>query len=72
MHIDSIKFSLTKLMHVKEIVTRVVFLRLIYVVVCSIVNVMIENIKIKVMFNNEAKVNCIFKRLINAAQLSVR
>ena len=33
---------------------------------------MIENIKIKTMFDNEAEVNCIFKRSTDAAQLSVR
>ena len=42
-----------------------------YVVVCSIVNVMIENIKIKAMFDNETEINCIFKRLINVVQLFV-
>ena len=59
-------------MHLKEIVTRVVFLRFMYAVVCPIVNVMIENIKIKAIFDSGAEVNCMFKRLINAAQLSVR
>ena len=66
------RLSSTKSVHLKEIVTRVVFLRLIYVVVCSIVNVMIENIKIKTMFNNETEVNCMFKRLIDIVQLFVR
>ena len=69
MHVDSMKLSSTKSMHLKEIVIRVVFLHFIYVVVCSIVNVMIENIKIKTMFNNEAEINCMFKRLIDVAQL---
>ena len=63
MHVDSMRLSSTESVHLKEIVTRVAFLRFMYVVACSIVNVMIENIKIKVMFNNEAEVNCIFKRL---------
>ena len=56
-------------MHLKKIVTRVAFLRFMYVVVCSIVNIMIENIKIKAMFDNEAKVNCMFKRLVDVVQL---
>ena len=30
---------------------------------------MIENIKIKTMFDSGAEIKCIFKRLINAAQL---
>ena len=71
-HVDSMRFSSTKSMHLREIVTRVAFLRLMYVVACSIVSVMIKNIKIKAMFNNEAEVNCMFKRLIDATQLSVR
>ena len=71
MHVDSIEFSSTKSVHLKKIVVRVVFLRLMYVVVCSIVSVMIENIKIKAMFNNETKVNCMFKRLTDVVQLFV-
>ena len=56
--VNSMRLSSTKSMHLKKIVTRVVFLRLMYVVVCSIVIVMIENIKIKAMIDSEAKVNC--------------
>ena len=59
-------------MHLKKIVTRVAFLRLMYTVACSTVNVMIKNIKIKAMFNSEAQVNCMFKRLTDAVQLFVR
>ena len=66
------RFSSTKSVHLKEIVIRVAFLRLMYVVACSIVNVMIEDIKIKAMFDNEAEINCMFKRLTDVAQLSVR
>ena len=65
------RLNSTKSVHLKEIVIRVVFLRFMYVV-CSIINVMIENIKIKAIFDNETEVNCMFKRLINAAQLFVR
>ena len=72
MHVDSMKFNSTKSVHLKNIVTRVTFLRFIYTVTYSIVNVTIENIKIKTIFNNEAEINCIFKWLIDAAQLSVR
>ena len=64
-HVDSMRFSSTKSMHLKKILTCVIFLRFMYVVVCSIVSVMIENIKIKAMFNNEAEINCMFKQLIN-------
>ena len=72
MHVDLMRFSSTKLMYLKKIMVRVAFLRFIYVVVCSIVNVMIKHIKIKTMFNNKAKINYMFKRLTDIAQLSVR
>ena len=72
MHIDSIKFNSTKSMHLRKIVARVIFLRFMYVVACLTINVIIENVKTKMMFNNKIKVNCIFKRLIDAAQLFVR
>ena len=71
-HVDSIRLNSTKSMHLKKIVIRVAFLRLMYVVACSIVNVIIENIKIKTMFDSRTKVNCMFRRLIDAVQLSVR
>ena len=70
-HVDSMRLNSTESVHLKEIVTRIVFLRLMYAVVCSIVNVMIEDIKIKAMFDSEAEVNCMFKRLIDVAQLLV-
>ena len=72
MHVDSMRVNSMKSMHLRKIVTRVAFLLLMYVVACLIVNIMIENIKIKAMFDNEAEVNCMFKRLINVAQLFIR
>ena len=66
------KFNSTKSIYLKEIVARVVFLRFMYVVICSIVSVIIENIKIKAMFDSEAEINCIFKQLIDAVQMFVR
>ena len=71
-HVDSMRFSSTKSVHLKKIVTRVAFLHFMYAVIYSIMNVMIENIKIKVMFDSEAEINCMFKRLIDAVQLFVR
>ena len=50
---------------------RITSLRLMYIVIYSTVDVMIENIKIKVIFNNGAEVNCMFKRLIDVAQLFI-
>ena len=61
MHVDLIKLNSAKLMHLKKIVARVVFLRFMYAVAYSTVNVIIENIKIKTMFDNKTKVNCMFK-----------
>ena len=61
MHVDSMRLNSTESVHLKEIVIRVVFLRLMYAVACSIVNVMIENIKIKAMFDSETEINCMFK-----------
>ena len=72
MHVDSMRLNLTKSVHLKKIVTRVVFLHFMYVVICSIVNVMIKNIKIKTIFNSGAEINYMFKRLIDAAQLFIR
>ena len=72
MHVDLIRFSLTKSMHLKKIVTRVVFLRFIYAIVCSTMKIMIKKVKIKTIFNNNAEINYISKKLINVVQLSIR
>ena len=66
-HVNSMRLSSTKSVYLKKIVARIAFLRFMYVVVCSIVNIMIENIKIKTIFDSGAEVNCMFKRLIDAA-----
>ena len=63
------RFNSTKSVYLKKIVTCVAFLCLIYVVVCLIVSVIIENVKIKTMFNNEIKIKYIFKRLTDIVQL---
>ena len=67
MYIDSIRFNSAKLIYLKDMVTRVTFLRFIYIVACLIVSVMIENIKLKTMFNKETEINCMFKWLMNIA-----
>ena len=72
MHVDSMKFNSMKSMHLKEIVARVIFLRFIYIVACSTMNIMIKDVKTKTIFNNKTKINCMFKRLINVIQLSMR
>ena len=43
-----------------------------YVIVCSTMNVSIDNIKIKTLFDNDIKINCMSKRLIDATQLFIR
>ena len=58
---SSMRLNSTKLMHLEKIVIRVAFLRFMYVVAYLIVNVMIENIKIKTMFDNDTVINCMFK-----------
>ena len=71
-YVDFIKLSSTKSMRLKKIVIRVIFLRFIYTIVCSTMNMMIKNIKIKAIFNNDAKINYMLKKLTNAAQLLIR
>ena len=61
-YIDSIKFSSTKSVHLRKIIIRVTFLRFMYVVAYSNVSIIIENIKIKTIFNSRTEVNYIFKR----------
>ena len=66
MHVESIKLNFIELIHLKKIVARIVFFCLMYVVVCLIINVLINNIKIKMLFNNNIKINYMSKRLIDA------
>ena len=72
MHVKSIKFNFIEFIHLKKIVVRIVFFCLMYVVVCSIINVFIDNVKIKTLFDNNVEINCMSKRLINATQLFIR
>ena len=71
MHVESIKFNFIELIHLKEIIAQIIFFRLMYVVVYSTMNVSINNVKIKTLFNNNIKINCISKKLINATQLFI-
>ena len=59
MKFNLMKFNLMKSMHLKEIVARVAFLR--FIIINSTINVMIENIRRKVIFNNEVEIDCLFK-----------
>ena len=43
-----------------------------YVIVCSTINILINNVKIKTLFNNNVKINYISKKLIDATQFLIR
>ena len=65
MHVNSMKFSLTKSMHLEEIIVRVIFLCFMYIIAYLIISVIIKDVKIKTIFNNKIKVNCILELLID-------
>ena len=71
MHVESIKFNFIKLIYLRKVIAQIIFFYLMYVVVCLMMNVSINNIKIKILFNNNIKINYILKRLINATQLFI-
>ena len=70
-HVELIKLKFIKFVYLKEIVVRIVFFRSMYVVVCSTMNVFIDDIKIKMLFNNDVEINYMLKRLIDATQLLI-
>ena len=72
LHVKSIKLNFIKSIHLKEIVARIVFFHSMYIVVCSMINVLINNVKIKTLFNNDIEINYISKKLIDATQLFIR
>ena len=72
MHVELIKFNFIESIHLKEIVARIVFFRSMYVVACSTINVSINDVKIKTLFNNNVEINYMSKKLINATQLFIR
>ena len=43
-----------------------------YIVVYSTMNVFIDNVKIKMLFDNDVEINCMSKKLIDATQLFIR
>ena len=71
MHVESIKFNFIESIHLRKIIARVVFLRLMYAVVCSIMNVSIDDVKIKTLFDNDVEINYMLKRLTDATQLFI-
>ena len=72
MHVESIKFNFIEFIHLKEIVVQIVFFRSMYIVACSTMNVFINNVKIKMLFDNNVEINYISKRLIDATQFFIR
>ena len=70
-HVKSIKFNFIESIYLKKIVVQVVFFRLMYVVVCLIMNVSIDDVKIKTLFNNDVEINCMSKKLIDATQFLI-
>ena len=71
-HIKSIKFNFIELIHLRKIVVQIVSFRLMYTVVCSTMNVFIDDVKIKTLFNNDVKIYYMSKRLTDATQLFIR
>ena len=72
MHVESIKLNFIESIHLRKIVVRIVSFRSMYIVVCFTMNVLIDDVKIKMLFNNNVEINCMLKKLINATQLFIR
>ena len=72
MHVESIKFNFIEFIHLKKIVARIAFFRSMYIVVCSMMNVFINDVKIKALFDNDVKINYMSKKLIDATQFFIR
>ena len=72
MHVESIKFNFIEFIHLRKIVIQIIFFRSMYVVVCSTMNVFINDVKIKTLFNNDVEINCMLKRLTDVTQLLIR
>ena len=71
MHIESIKFNFIESIYLKKIIVWIAFFRSMYVVTCLTMNVSIDNVKIKTLFDNDVKINYMSKRLIDATQLFI-
>ena len=70
-HVESIKFNFIESIHLRKIVIWIVFFCSMYVVACSMMNVSINDVKVKTLFNNDVEINYILKRLIDATQLFI-
>ena len=72
MHFKSIELNFIELIHLKEIIVRIVFFRSMYAVVYLMINVFINDVKIKTLFDNNVKINYMLKKLIDATQFLIR
>ena len=71
MHVELIKFNSIELIHLRKIIARIVFFRLMYVIIYLTMNILIDDVKIKMLFNNNVEINCMSKKLIDATQLFI-
>ena len=71
MHVKSIKLNFIESIHLKKIVVRIVFFRSIYVIIWLMMNVLIDDVKIKTLFNNNVEINYMSKKLIDTTQLFI-
>ena len=72
MHVESIKFNFIESIHLKKIIVRIVFFRSMYAVVCLTMNISINDVKIKMLFDNNVVINYMLKILIDATQFFIR
>ena len=72
MHVESIKLNSIESVHLRKIIVQIIFLCLIYVVVYLTMNVFINDVKIKILFDNDVEINCMSKKLIDITQLFIR
>ena len=72
MHVELIKFNIIELIHLRKIIIQIAFFRSMYVVIYLTMNMSINDVKIKTLFNNNIKINCMSKRLTNATQFFIR
>ena len=71
-HVELMRFNFIESIHLKEIVAWIVSFRSMYIVVCFTINVSINDVKIKALFDNNVEINCMSKKLIDATQFFIR
>ena len=72
MHVESIGLNFIESIHLKKIVVQIAFFRSMYVVACSTMNMSIDDVKIKTLFDSDVEINCMSKKLTDVTQLSIR